>query len=326
MAQILLPTREAQKQERPQETALDKLVKGLQVAGNVFGIASDISSLQTQSQARDIAEAREGREAAKFGLETQRTTLQAPEGAPGTALTLQTPEGEEVTQLRVPKPKDITVAEKQKQELNQLKIDEARAKLAHDDKKGVRTFDDMNKFRSDYMKNDVTRDTNKVRASYNRIKASAKDPSAAGDLALIFNYMKMLDPGSVVRESEFATAQNAAGVPDRVRALYNRVIDGERMALDQRADFVSRSDALWSSQVDSQKELDEQFQTFADKWGIDTEGIIPKDYDVGGGQIAQQQPQQPPKGWQIPQIIPEAQAAKPFNPQEFLSKRKQPSR
>ena len=46
MAQILLPTRETPKQEKQQETALDKLVKGLQVAGNVFGIASDISSLK----------------------------------------------------------------------------------------------------------------------------------------------------------------------------------------------------------------------------------------------------------------------------------------
>ena len=107
MAQILLPTREAPKQEKQQETALDKLVKGLQVAGNVFGIASDISSLKTQSQARDIAAAREAREAGKYGIEMQRTTLQAPEGAPGTELGLKTPEGEQVTQLRVPKPEPV---------------------------------------------------------------------------------------------------------------------------------------------------------------------------------------------------------------------------
>ena len=131
MAQILLPTREAAKQEKQQETALDKLVEGLQVAGSVFGIASDISALSTQSQARDIAAAREGREAAKFGLETQRTTLQAPEGAPGTALTLQTPEGEEVTQLRVPKPKgqDDLMAGKLKLQQGQQKLQDLNIKL-----------------------------------------------------------------------------------------------------------------------------------------------------------------------------------------------------
>jgi len=39
----------------------------------------------------------------------------------------------------------------------------------------------------------------------------------------------MLDPGSVVRESEFATAQNAAGVPDQVRNMYNKVLSGTRL-------------------------------------------------------------------------------------------------
>jgi len=34
--------------------------------------------------------------------------------------------------------------------------------------------------------------------------------------------MKILDPGSVVREGEFATAQNSAGIPERIRAKYNR--------------------------------------------------------------------------------------------------------
>lgn len=94
-------------------------------------------------------------------------------------------------------------------------------------------------------------DFRKVEDSFKRIQSVAKNPSAAGDLALIFNYMKLLDPGSVVRESEFATAQNAAGVPDRVRNTYNRVLSGERLAPEQRADFVGQADNLFTAQRES---------------------------------------------------------------------------
>jgi hypothetical protein len=61
--------------------------------------------------------------------------------------------------------------------------------------------------------------------AYKRMTASRKD--AVGDIALIFGYMKMLDPTSVVREGEFATAQSAAGVPERILNLYNKAVEGK---------------------------------------------------------------------------------------------------
>jgi hypothetical protein len=91
-----------------------------------------------------------------------------------------------------------------------------------------------------------TKDFRDVRDAYGRIQVSAKDPSAAGDLALIFNYMKMLDPGSTVREGEFANAQNAAGIPERIVNSYNKALSGERLAPTQRADFTGRAKGLYN--------------------------------------------------------------------------------
>ena len=78
-------------------------------------------------------------------------------------------------------------------------------------------------------------------SAYGRVVASVDDPSPSGDLALIFNFMKVLDPGSVVREGEFATAQNAGGIDQRTRSLYNRITSGERLTPEQRADFADRA-------------------------------------------------------------------------------------
>ena len=60
--------------------------------------------------------------------------------------------------------------------------------------------------------------------------------------------MKILDPGSVVREGEFATAQNTGSVPESVSALYNRVLNGQRLTDTQRADFLNQAQNLVRSQ------------------------------------------------------------------------------
>lgn len=97
----------------------------------------------------------------------------------------------------------------------------------------------------------MTSEFRDVDAAYSRVIASAQDPSAAGDLALIFNYMKMLDPGSTVREGEFANAENAGGIPQRIMARYNSIINGERLDPTVRADFVDRAGSLYQASANS---------------------------------------------------------------------------
>lgn len=92
-----------------------------------------------------------------------------------------------------------------------------------------------------------------------RIVSSATKDSPAGDLALIFNFMKMLDPGSTVREGEFANAQNAAGVPERIVNLYNNVVNGTRLNQTQRQDFVSTAYEVYSQAEQSYKSLEDQY-------------------------------------------------------------------
>lgn len=100
------------------------------------------------------------------------------------------------------------------------------------------------KFEGDLRKeySDQTKSFQETREAYERIKAS--QDNAVGDLSLIFAYMKMLDPGSVVREGEFANAQNAAGVPERVLNLYNKTINGERLSSGQRETFKGQAKSL----------------------------------------------------------------------------------
>lgn len=113
-----------------------------------------------------------------------------------------------------------------------------------------------------------------VSTAYNTIRdLFSKPPSAAGDIAGIFSFMKMLDPGSVVREGEFANAQNAAGVPDQVRNLYNRALSGQRLNPKQRADFVAQAGSVHATRSRRYGELVQEYRGYAAGYGVNPDRI-----------------------------------------------------
>lgn len=105
-----------------------------------------------------------------------------------------------------------------------------------------------------------------------RLRAS--EDSAAGDLALIFNYMKMLDPGSAVREGEFANAQNATGIPDKIRNLFNKAQTGERLGPAQRAEFRGQAEKLYKPYKAQGDRLKSAYTTEAKRNGFDPAAIL----------------------------------------------------
>jgi hypothetical protein len=66
-----------------------------------------------------------------------------------------------------------------------------------------------------------------------------KDTSGASDIALVFAFMKVLDPGSVVRETEFATAAGAAGVSSSVVASISYLVGGGKLSDEARGQLFT---------------------------------------------------------------------------------------
>jgi hypothetical protein len=121
-----------------------------------------------------------------------------------------------------------------------------------------------------------------VRRGYERVLSS--QDNAAGDISLIFGYMKLLDPSSVVREGEFATAQNAASIPDRVRNLFNRALEGTRLTPEQRAMFKGQGKSLYEAADREHQARVKQFRGLATRYGLDPERVI-TDYGLGPAAI-----------------------------------------
>ena len=113
----------------------------------------------------------------------------------------------------------------------------------------------------------------------------AKQNNAAGDMGMIFSYMKMLDPTSAVREGEQASAQNAAGVPDRVRNIYNNLLTGQRLSPAQRREFLSMGLGLFQEQEKRLSPRKEYFSGIARQYGMDPSLILQDPYGGLGAEV-----------------------------------------
>ena len=80
-----------------------------------------------------------------------------------------------------------------------------------------------------------------LQGTFNTLKASSESANGPGDIALITGFMKMLDPGSVVRETEFATARDTAGLFTQLQNRLEKAKNGQLLSPAQRKEYVALS-------------------------------------------------------------------------------------
>lgn len=97
-------------------------------------------------------------------------------------------------------------------------------------------FDFEEKLRKEYQSR--TKGFDDAITQYNVLKASADDKTGAGDIALVTAFNKMLDPSSVVRETEFSNSRDTAGTKAMLENFISKKSTGQFLTPTQRADFV----------------------------------------------------------------------------------------
>jgi hypothetical protein len=81
--------------------------------------------------------------------------------------------------------------------------------------------------------------------------AAMESPTAASDMAMVFSFMKIMDPTSVVREGEYANAQRAQGLIDRYSLghMWDRLSKGLILTPEQRTEFVGAANEALRSRA-----------------------------------------------------------------------------
>jgi uncharacterized protein (UPF0297 family) len=112
-----------------------------------------------------------------------------------------------------------------------------------------------------------------VSEAFTRVMAADGD-KGVNDIALIYGYMKMLDPGSVVREGEFATAANAAGIPDRITTLYNNAINGSKLSQKVRQEMKEQARQVYKAAEEDFAGIESEYKAIAERSGVGWRNVI----------------------------------------------------
>lgn len=107
-------------------------------------------------------------------------------------------------------------------------------------------------------------------------RLASAPPTAPNDVSMIFAYMKVLDPTSVVREGEFATAQNTVGLPGQVVNAYNKALNGQRLSPNQRHEFTQAAGRIYQANKTRYDQLVGQYQGYASNLGLGADTIQPR--------------------------------------------------
>ncbi len=121
--------------------------------------------------------------------------------------------------------------------------------------------------RTEYFKRTSENGFVGVLSSYQKIQSTSDTPQ--GDISLIYAFMKMLDPTSVVREGEFATAEQTAGIPQQIINQYNKALKGSRLSSEQRRGYISEASRVFQTYQERQAPIDAYYQGLAQRYGID---------------------------------------------------------
>ena len=135
----------------------------------------------------------------------------------------------------------------------------------------------------------LTKNYRTIKSAYDKIQNTSDN--AAGDLSLLYQYNKLLDPESVVRESEFATVASSGSLGQRLQGAMQKLATGERLTPEQRAQFKAEAENILGSQGESYKSTKTQYEDISKRNRVNPANVIP-DYGNEPAQLVV--PQVPP--------------------------------
>lgn len=111
-------------------------------------------------------------------------------------------------------------------------------------------------------------------ANANASRSEALAGNAIAQHSLVFNYMHVLEPTSIVREGEYAAVAKRNGVSDRVANLIALVDRGTFLPKQQVLEIQEELDRIVGAKQPQLKNRMDQFRRRAERWGVDPANVI----------------------------------------------------
>lgn len=148
----------------------------------------------------------------------------------------------------------------------------------------AKAFDQEEKLRKEFQLRSKV--YGELGTTFSNIQSSANAKTGPGDIALITGFMKMLDPGSVVRETEFATARDTAGLYTRLENSLKKAESGQFLQPNQREEFVNLARQYLNSAQKKAGDDKKALGVVVKNYKLNPENVFGPEITGGGGRGA----------------------------------------
>jgi hypothetical protein len=134
---------------------------------------------------------------------------------------------------------------------------------------GEKGFTNEFKIKDAFSAEPIYKEYQGMKSAFSQIQESLKKANPIGDVAAATKIMKLLDPGSVVRESELGIAMAATGKIDRLTNYVDMWKKGTLLTPTQRNEFNALATELFSASSKAYNDKRNEYAGFGAKYGID---------------------------------------------------------
>lgn len=114
-----------------------------------------------------------------------------------------------------------------------------------------------------------------IKSAAENIGEAIKNPGAYGDLGTLFDYMKILDPISVVREGEQQTFRKTGSMSQGIANAMNKLVTGETITPEQRKEVMRFTNNRLKIAHKQYKNLSDPTLKQAKRIGVDPSEVDP---------------------------------------------------
>ena len=133
---------------------------------------------------------------------------------------------------------------------------------------GQKGFENEMKLASAFKGEPIYKDFSDMKSAYGQVISALNQETPIGDVAGATKVMKLLDPGSVVRESELGIAMAASGRMDRLSNYFNMWSSGQKLTPTQRDDFKALSNELYAAAAQAYNAKRDEYKGFGSAYNF----------------------------------------------------------
>jgi hypothetical protein len=133
---------------------------------------------------------------------------------------------------------------------------------------GQKGFENEMSLSKAFKSEPIYKDFSDMQAAFGQVVSSLSAGTPIGDVAGATKIMKLLDPGSVVRESELAIAMAASGRMDRLQNYFSNMMSGQKLTPTQRDDFKALANELYAAAGQAYNSKRGEYEGFGQAYGF----------------------------------------------------------